>query len=87
MAEYKPPVFHTEYADDKQIEVLNSVFETLILSGITFVIIGRSESKEKALEAVVCGKDIDAAEVLSICQEVAEMYKDGDDFTSIHAEL
>lgn len=86
---YTIPVFHTEHADDEQLKVLQVVFETLMLSDITFVIIGRSEDKEKALELVVIGDgdDVDKEEILSICQEVAEMYKDGNEFTSITAEF
>lgn len=86
---YTIPVFHTEHADDEQLKVLQCVFETLLLSGITFVIIGRSEDREKALELVVIGDgdDVDKEEILSICQEVAEMYKDGNEFTSITAEF
>ena len=56
---YTIPVFHTEHADDEQLKVLQVVFETLMLSDITFVIIGRSEDKEKALELVVIGGDVD----------------------------
>ena len=84
---YTIPVFHTEHADDEQLKVLQVVFETLMLSDITFVIIGRSEDKEKALELAVIGDDVDKEEILSICQEVAEMYKDGNEFTSITAEF
>lgn len=84
---YSIPVFHTEHADDEQLKVLQVVFETLLLSDITFVIVGRSEDREKALDLVVMGDDADSKEILSICQEVAEMYQDGDEFTSIHAEF
>ena len=84
---YTLPVFHTEHADDEQLKVLQCVFETLLLSGITFVIIGRSEDREKALDLVVMGEDVDSKEIFSICQECSEMYQDSAEFTSIHAEF
>lgn len=70
---YTPPVFHIEYAGKGQIEVMETVFDTLQDSGIDFCVVQRDEEREDTLRIDSYGK-FSLNEKGEILKEVVEMY-------------
>lgn len=70
---YCPPIFHIEDANNKQIEVMETVFDTLQSSGIDFCVVHREEEQEDTLRVDTYGK-FSLNEKGEILTEVVEMY-------------
>lgn len=69
---YCPPIFHIADADGEQIELMETVFNTLADSGIDFVEVRRSNTDENTLDIVTHGffPHEEKAEILTEIQEV-----------------
>lgn len=69
---YCPPIFHIADADREQIELMETVFNTLAESGIDFVEVRRSDTDENTLDIVTHGifTHEEKAEILTEIQEV-----------------
>lgn len=73
---YTPPVFHITNASDEQTIMMETVFTTLVNSGIEFVEVRRSEKKDNAIIAVAHGS-FSEDELTEIMEEIQEVYDMG----------
>ena len=82
---YTPPVFHIVDADKEQIEVMETVFDTLQESGIDFCVVTRDEEREDKLVIDSYG-NFSLNEKGEILTEVVEMYIDNKKINHISME-
>lgn len=82
---YSAPVFHIEDANDEQIEVMQTVFDTLQDSGIDFCVVQRDEEQEDSLMIDSYG-NFSLDEKGEILTEVVEMYIDNKNINHITME-
>lgn len=73
---YTPPVFHIADADEEQKSLMETVFDTLLKSGIEFVIVDRNE--KDGLLNVICNGCFSRDELDEICDEINEVYADAE---------
>lgn len=69
---YCPPIFHIADADREQIELMETVFNTLADSGVEFVEVRRSDTDPNTIDIVTHGNFTheEKAEILTEIQEV-----------------
>lgn len=69
---YTPPVFHITNASTDQIELMETVFETLQESGIDFVIVRNADEADTL--NVISNGDIKYEEMEEILEEIQDVY-------------
>lgn len=79
--EYTPPIFHTEFANKRQLEVLCTVIDTLEASGIAFAVVWRNKRHDKELNISTFGF-FKPKEKEQILNEVKALYGNGNIFNS-----
>lgn len=82
---YCPPIFHIVDANNEQIKVMETVFDTLQNSGIDFCVVQRDEDQEDRLVIDSYG-NFTLNEKGEILTEVVEMYMDNKSINHITME-
>lgn len=80
---YKLPVFHLEELQTKDKVVAAQIFQILLEAGIQFVICDKTPDKKKALTLYQVN-GIDIHELIEVGQEIAELYKSREKYTSLN---
>ena len=80
--DYTTPVFHLERATADQMRTMETVFNVLIGSDISFAVVYRSDKRKDELYIKSFGY-IPLGEKTEIFSEVVQMYKDGDEINHI----
>ena len=82
---YTAPIFHIENANNEQVKVMETVFDTLQNSGIDFCVVQRDEDQEDRLVIDSYG-NFTLNEKGEILTEVVEMYMDNKSINHITME-